>query len=121
MKRIISTVLVCVLLFGCVCSFASCDRMVMGKYELDATFASVSYDFKLTKVVVTYELLGQETSVEGKYKIAENEDGELEITFTFENEEEAKEYAGTFSFEKGKEGDTSYIKIGGVQYNKVKD
>ena len=90
----------------------------MGKYELDATFTSVSYDFRLTKVVVTYELLGKEISVEGKYKIAENEDGELEITFTFENEEEAKEYAGTFSFEKGKEGDDQFIKIGGVKYTK---
>ena len=121
MKKIISTLLVCVLLLGCVMTLASCDRMVMGKYELDATIASKTYDFSITKVVITYEVLGQEKSIEGKYKIAENEDGELEITFTFENEEESKEYAGTFSFEKGKEGDTNYIKIGGVKYNKVKD
>lgn len=116
MKRIISTILVCVLLLGCVFTLASCGKKLSGKYELDLGIGSVTYDFKLTKVVITGEALGQDTSVEGKYKIAKNDKGELEITFTFENEENAKEYAGTFSFEKGDD----YIKIGGVKYNKVK-
>ena len=120
MKKIISTLLVCVLLLGCVASLASCDRLVVGgKYELDAFVASTSYEFGLTKVVVTYELLGQETSIEGQYKIAENEKGDLEITFTFEDEDNAKDYAGTFSFVKGTEDGTDYIKIGGVKYKKV--
>ena len=117
MKKIISTVLVCVLLLGCVLSLGSCSKLLYGKYELDAAVASVTYDFKITTVEITYELLGQEVTLEGDFKIAENEKGELEITFTFENEEEAKEYAGTFSFEKGED----YVKIGGVKYNKVED
>ena len=119
MKKIISTILMCALLVGCVFTFASCSSVVMGKYELDAGLAEVTYDFGLSKVSITYEdLLGNEETVEGKYKIAKNDDGETEITFTFENEEKAKEYSGTFSFEKGKEGDDQYIKIGGVKYTK---
>ena len=117
MKKIISTLLVCVLLLGCVFTLASCSKLLYGKYELDAVVGSVTYDFKVTKVAVTFELLGQETTVEGTFKITENEKGESQITFTFEDEEKAKEYAGTFSFEKGED----YVKIGGVQYKKVKD
>ena len=119
MKKIISTVLICVLLLGCVMSFTSCDSILMGTYELDAYVGGVTYDFSLTKVVITYELLGHETSIEGKYDITKDDDGDLEITFTFENEEEAKDYAGTFSFSKGEEDGVDYIKIGGVKYKKV--
>ena len=111
MKRIISTLLVCVLLLGCVFSLASCDKIVMGTYELDAIVGSKTYEFGLTKVSITYEVLGQDTTIEGKYSI----DGD-EITFTFEDEDKAKDYAGTFSFEKGED----YIKIGGIKYTKVK-
>ena len=117
MKKIISTLLVCVLLLGCVLTLGSCDKILMGEYELDALVGSVKYEFKLTKVEITVEVLGQDTEFEGTYKITENEKGETEITFTFENEEKAKEYAGTFSFEKG----DGFIKIGGVKYNKVED
>ena len=119
MKRIISTILVCALLLGCVLTLASCGKTISGKYELDAVVGSKTYEFSGSKVVITYELLGKETSVEGKYKIAENDKGDLEITFTFEDEDAAKDYAGTFSFAEGKEGDTKYIKIGGLKYNKV--
>ena len=101
MKKIISTVLVCVLLLGCVLTLGSCGSILMGEYELDAVVGGVTYDFKLTKVEITAELLGQETTIEGSYKIAKNDKGETEITFTFEDEDNAKEYAGTFSFEKG--------------------
>ena len=119
MKRIISTILVCALLLGCVLTLASCGKTLSGKYELDAVVGSKTYEFSMSKVVITYELLGKETSVEGKYKIAENDKGDLEITFTFEDEDAAKDYAGTFSFVEGKEGDTEYIKIGGLKYKKV--
>ena len=117
MKKIISTLLVCVLLLGCVLTLGSCDKLLFGKYELDALVGSVTYDFKLTKVEITVEALGQGTTFEGTYKISENEKGETEITFTFENEEETKEYAGTFSFEKGED----FVKIAGVKYKKVTD
>ena len=118
MKKIISTLLVCVLLLGCVLTLGSCSKFLMGEYEADAIVGSVTYEFKLTKVEITVEALGQDVAeLEGSYKIAKNDKGETEITFTFENEEEAKEYSGTFSFEKGED----YIKIGGVKYKKVND
>ena len=115
MKRIISTILVCVLLLGCVFTLASCSKVLMGTYELDAVVGGVTYDFKLTKVTITAEVLGQSKSIEGKFKISENDKGETQITFTFEDEENAKDYSGTFSFEKGDD----YIKIGGTKYTKA--
>ena len=120
MKRIISTLLVCALLLGCVLTMASCSRVLMGEYELDAGLGSKTYEFAIpNKVVITYEVLTVEKTIEGTYKIAENEDGDLEITFTFENEEESEGYAGTFSFAQGEEDGVKYIKIGGLKYTKV--
>ena len=120
MKRIISTLLVCVLLLGCVFTFASCGKVLSGKYELDAVLGSKTYEFSgLNKVAITYEVLSVETTIEGTYKIAKNDEGETEITFTFENEEAAKDYAGTFSFAQGKEEGVNYIKIAGVKYTKA--
>ena len=119
MKRIISTLLVCAILLGCVLTMASCSYVLMGKYELDAGVGSQTYEFALpNKVSITYELLTMEKTVEGTYKIAENEDGEFEITFTFADEE-AEKYAGTFSLSQGEEDGVKYIKIGGVKYTKV--
>ena len=61
--------------------------------------------------------LGTETKTyEGKYEITEKDDGKMEITFTFENDE-AKTYGGTQSFSIDKENDT--IKIGLVTYKRV--
>lgn len=120
MKKILSAVLVCVLLVGCVFALASCGKTLSGKYKLDALIGSKTYEFSGSKVEITYEVGGFEKSIEGEYKIAENDDGDLEITFTFaEDEEDADDYKGTFSFAEGTEGDESYIKIGGAKYVKV--
>ena len=119
MKRIISLLLVCVLLVGSVFALASCSKMLSGKYELDAAVASKTYEFSGNKVTITYEVLGFEKSLEGTYKIAADEEGKETITFTFAADaEDADDYAGEFSFAEGKEGDESYIKIGGVKYVK---
>ena len=118
MKRIISTVLVCVLLVGSIFALASCGKMLSGKYELDAVVGGTSYEFKGNKVTVTFELLGFEKSSDGTYKIAENENGDTEITFTFESKD-AEKYAGTFAFSEGAEDGEKYIKIAGVKYKKV--
>ena len=120
MKRITSLLLACVLLVGCVFALASCAKTISGKYELDALVGSKTYEFKGKSVTITYEVLGFEKTIEGEYAIDENDDGDLEITFTFaEDEEDADDFKGTFAFAEGKEGDTKYIKIGGVKYNKV--
>ena len=125
MKKIISTILVCVLLVGCVMSLSSCGKMLTGKYEaeLDAGIGGgkVSYEFTpfgYTKTTTT-EVLGFEKSSveEGKYKIAENDDGELSITFTYEVEGEEK--TETVSFSQGEENGAKYIKLGLVKLNKV--
>lgn len=119
MKRIISLVLACVLLVGCVAVFASCGKKLSGKYELDAAVASTAYEFSGKKVTVTYEVLGFEKSIEGEYKIEKNDDGEYEITFTFADSEDADKYEGTYAFSEGEEDGKEYIKIAGAKYVKA--
>ena len=120
MKRVISALLVCVLLVASVFAMASCGKMLSGKYEFDAVVGGKTYDFSGNKVTITYELLGLEKSVEGTYKIADDEDGKTTITFTFDAEEEdADDFAGEFSFSDGEEDGVKYIKIGGVKYTKA--
>ena len=120
MKKITSLLLVCVLLVGCVFTLASCAKMLNGKYELDALVGGKTYEFKGKSVVITYEVLGFEKSVEGEYSIAEDDKGNLKITFTFaEDEKDADEFKGTFSFAEGEEDGVKYIKISGIKYKKV--
>ena len=116
MKRIISTILVCVLLLGCVFTLASCGKMISGTYsaktEVAAQSVEVSYTFKGTKVALETKttILGNvnTSTEEGKYSI----DGD-EITFTFEDKD-GKEVSNTYTFEKG----DGYIKIAGIEYKK---
>ena len=84
MKRIISTLLVCVLLLGCVFTLASCGKMLSGKYEADVGVAGAKYEFSGKKVTITVQVLGFEKSYEGTYKIGENDDGKETITFDFD-------------------------------------
>lgn len=116
MKRIISAVLVCVLLVGAMFSLASCGNMLVGKYELDLAVVEIEYEFALlNKVTVKGSpIVGDDYVIEGTYKIAENDKGETEITFTFEKENDDVK-SGTFSFSKADD----YIKIGGVKYEKA--
>ena len=125
MKRIISTILLCVLLLGCVMSFASCGKLLMGKYEaeLDAGIAGskTTYEFsvfKYTKTTVTQVLGVDNTTVqEGSFKITENDEGEPIISFTYEVD--GVEEISNLSFAQGEENGVKYIKIGGVTFNKV--
>lgn len=117
MKKIISLTLVCVMLLACVFTLASCGKRLSGTYSMGSGVAGVSYEFSGKNVAVTFSLLGTQTTVEGTYEIGENEDGETVITFEFEDEK-AEKYDGTFAFAEGTEGDTDYIKIGGVKYDK---
>ena len=139
MKKIISTILVCVLLLGCVMSFTSCSKMLYGKYEaeVDALVAGgeVEYEFTpfgYTKTTKT-EVLGfeKETVEEGKYKITENEDGEL-VTTKYDNIKAACDagaplslvakfmtYFSTVESSKDENGRTVYTGVDGeTAYNK---
>ncbi|MBQ8583762.1 MAG: hypothetical protein IJ488_04030 [Clostridia bacterium] len=119
MKRIISTVLVCLLLIGSVFALASCGNNPSGTYE-STGYISVAktggvYEFSGKKVTYTYYIGGVESySVEGEFKVAENDEGELEITLTYGEEKEDAE-SGTVAFEKGDD----YIKIAGIKYTKA--
>jgi hypothetical protein len=64
-------------------------------------------------------LTGSESKTyEGKYEITEKDDDKMEITFTFEDEnDDTKSYGGTQAFSIDKENDT--IKIGLVTYKKA--
>ena len=118
MKRIISTLLVCVLLIGCVFTFASCT-LLMGKYETNLVAAEVSYEFGIfgTVTIEVDPIIGDDTEYKGKYTI--NDAGD-KITIIIDDEK-AELYDGEFSFAKGEENGKQYIKIAGVKYEKVDD
>ena len=120
MKKLLSTLIVCVLLVGCVFSLAGCVlslgpmTFISGTYEVDLAVTEVSYEFSpIGKVVLTVDpIIGDDIVSEGKYKV--NTDTN-EITLTFENDK-AEEYSGTFAFSSGEEDGVEYIKIGIVKY-----
>ena len=117
--RFIAVVMVAVML--CL-TLASCGKTISGKYEaeIDVLLASytATYEFSGSKVEATKKatVLGsvKTTVLEGKYEIAELDDGSMEITFTFESDDDDIK-SGTFTFEEGE----NYIKIAGIKYDKV--
>ncbi len=116
MKKTVSAILVCVLLLGTMLTLVSCDRILFGKYEADLVVSKVTYEFSaFNKVTITVDPIIGETSVtEGTYKIAEDNEGNIEFVFTAKDgEPEAS------SFSTGEEDGVKYIKIGGVKYNKA--
>ena len=119
MKKFVKVMVVMLILVMAVTCLASCGKKLSGEYKLDAAIASTSYNFSGSKVEITYEIAGFEKTIEGEYKIGENDDGEQVITFTFDDgEENADEYEGEFSFSEGEEDGVKYIKIGGIKYKK---
>lgn len=119
MKKIVSALLVCVLLVGTLFTFASCT-IVHGTYKNGATVIEFTAFGKVT-ITDEVEILGAVVSktYEAKYSIEENDDGELQITFTYE--EGADEHlvcSGTRTFVKGEENGKEYVKIGLITYEK---
>ena len=126
MKKNFIRVIAVVLMLAALCTvFASCGKTLSGKYtndDLNIGIYSykVTYNFSGSKVTVTKTssgiISGSNTNTyEGKYEIAENDNG-MEITFTFENADDDVK-SGTYKFEEGE----GYIKIGGIQYNKAEN
>lgn len=117
MKKIISLALVCVLMLGCVFTLASCGKTLSGDYQ--DSLKVTTYSFKGNKVTLTIDnIIGDDTVIEGKYEIGENDEGKTVITFTFEGED-SEEHSGSYDFSEGEEDGAKYIKIGIVKYNKV--
>ncbi len=123
MKKILSSVLVCVLLVGCVFSLAGCVlslgpvTVISGKYEGNVLVADVTYEFSpLGGVTLTVNpVIGKAATYEGKYKV--NSDTQ-EITLSFEDSD-ADAYEGTSDFSYGEEEGVEYVKIGVVKYTQV--
>ena len=123
MKKIVSAVLVCMLLVGCVFAVTSCGgKTLSGEYSSSiADLAGTTYKFSGSKVEITYEVFGFEKTIEGTYEITTDENEKSTITFTFEaGEEDADDYKGAHSFSEGTEDGKDYIKIDGIKYTKVK-
>ena len=112
MKKVVSTVLVCVMLISCMLTLASCSKMLMGKYEIETIVGDTTYEFDpFGKVTRTYEPpIGDDVVDEGKYKI--NDDGD-KITFTFGDDTEEHKFATV------EKNGVKYIEIDGLSYEKV--
>jgi outer membrane lipopolysaccharide assembly protein LptE/RlpB len=117
MKKVLCAVLVVVMML----SMVACGKTLKGTYEAEIDLAllkyTATYEFSGSKVEITKKttILGNVNTVsfEGKYEIAENDDGSMEITIALESEDDEIK-SGTYTFEEGED----YIKIAGVQYNK---
>ncbi len=111
MKKIVSSLLACILLIGCIFTLASCSKSLVGTYEADLGVSEITYKFgafgKVTRTVDP--LVGDNTVTEGTYKF--NDAGD-EITLTFG--EESK----TYDFSSGTEDGDDYIKLDLIKYEK---
>ena len=117
--KLIAVAVVAVML---VATLVSCGKSLSGAYSSEVSLLGqswdVTYTFKGSKVeaVSKTTILGQVNTNEctGTYEITENDDGSLEISFDFEEENNLFK-DGTYTLTQGED----YIKIGGVQYNKA--
>lgn len=121
--RLITVLLVAVMITGI---FSSCGEQnaIRGAYEAEIELFgqswNVTYAFsgKNVEVVSKLTLFGSVTSksTAGTYELRKSSSGDMEIYFDFEEESEFFK-DGTVTFEQGE----SYIKIGGIRYNKVEE
>ncbi len=124
MKKVISTLLVCVLLVGTLFTLVSCGKSVSGTYEnVISESNKTTYEFGLFGKVIRTTTAGlagftKDTVEEGKYEINETGDNEFEIVFTWETEEGKETEVKSFS-EVEKNGE-KYIVIGLREFKKVK-
>ena len=116
MKKIVSSILVCVMLLGCVFALTSCVKVLNGSYSDELT-GLTTYTFEGKKVTIEAGVGNYTKKVEGTYEIKTNDKDEEVIVFTFEGDD-AEKYTGEFAFVEGTEGDKQYIKIGLFKYIK---
>lgn len=123
MKKIISLVLVCVLLVGCVFALASCAKTLNGTYRLGDEDNGATYEFKGNTVKLTTTVFGFGKDTEGTYEIKENEDKELILTITWADDDDdaSNDKKTDYVLVEGVEGNTKYIKLDTTKYNKVEE
>ena len=90
-----------------------------GTYGDASGLVGVEYKFKGSKVSITFGALGFTKTIDGKYSIGKDSDGNRTIIFTFEGED-ASRYEGTHSYSSGKDDSGEYIKIDGITLYKKK-
>ena len=108
MKKIIALALVAVML---TLTLVSCGG-VSGTYSAELVGSGVELEFKGSKVIARFKLLGMYGDpIEGTFKVKGDE-----ITITFpDGDKDTQDLSGTHAFEKGDD----YIKIGVVTYKAV--
>ena len=114
MKKTIKLLAVVMVIAVLALTLVSCSKVIFGKYSNELTFTT--YEFQFNKVLKTTEIAGFSKTAEDTYQIVDSEenDGELIIKFTFEDETE------TYPFAQGEENGVKYIKIGLFQYDEEK-
>lgn len=117
MKKILSLILALTILATMCLSLASCNKKLSGTYMNKGNLSDITYEFKGNKVTVTDTVtIGESTfdfSYSGKYKIATDDKGNLNITFSFEDSD-ADRFNKTYVLE---EIDGN-IKLNGIVYTK---
>ena len=117
MKRILSLALAFAVLTALCLTLASCNKKLSGTYLNQGILSDITYEFKGNKVTVTDTVtIGESTfdfSYSGKYKIAKDDKGNLNITFTFEDSD-ADRFNKTCTIEEVENG----IKLNGLVYTK---
>ena len=107
-------------------TLVACGHSISGKYsttfDIGVYEQTTTYEFgmfgKVTRTVVTETLMGEPKTVvtEGKYEIVEDPENPEKLIMVFEFEDEDR---ATASFVEDTEGDVKYIKLDGMQFNKV--
>ncbi len=126
MKKSIKIIAIAVVALMLCLSLTSCfGKKLDGTYlaEVDVGLVKTSYEYtfegKNVTVVRTADSAfssEDKTTYTGTYEINELDNGDLEITFEFEKEDDFIK-SGTVSFEEGKD----YVKINGTTYNLVEE
>jgi hypothetical protein len=113
MKKIISSLLVCVILVGSLLVLASCGFAFGGPSGVYKTSGgTTSMEFKGKEVTIVWSIGPLSYTSHATFEISE-EDGEKFITFSYgENEKENSDFSGKMAFTSGTENDKQYIKIG---------
>ena len=123
MKKVLRFVALSLILVLGIGALASCGakKVPAGSYEAELSIlgqgTKVTYTFSGNKVEAVQKttvlgMVNTETA-EGTYEITENDDGTMQIAFDFEDNDVFEDK--TYSYAEGED----YIKIAGVEYQKV--
>ena len=123
MKKTIRLLAVFIIIAMLSISLVSCSKSLTGKYRSNIGGIETTYEFglfgKVTKTVFIPGVLsdGQTFVTEGTYEILEDTENPNELIIALEFEGEGRE---TQSFSEGELNGEKFIRIGIIEYKKVK-